>query len=357
MIAEATITLAWQEPVSAFLQNRAQDTLERELDDLEGEPLTIGDSGRQELKTIRSARRRLDRRLDLLAAELARRTREGAAVGRLEIDRIDLNAVVVDGTSGASLRKAPGHYRGTVLPGQAGSVGIAGHRTSYGAPFRHVDRLEAGDRIVLTMPYGRFTYRVQGSEIVPPGRSEAFQRVSYQRLVLSACHPLYSASERILVFARLESRRPLGAGAVDDEGAGRRMVFHADPEKRFRRQLRRLGDRDLAIGYRGKDVRELQRLLGVPRTGVFDALTAAAVTQFQRENGLPADGQAGRATKRKLARRPRPPSRPFTPPPVAPAPPPPPAGQPPPGAAPGQPPGQQPGPPPPEGPQPQPQPG
>jgi sortase A len=342
MIAEATITVTWQEPVSAFLQNRAQGTLERELDELDRAPLALPETGRRELSTIRDARQRLDRRLDLLAGELARKTGEGAAVGRLEIDRIDLNAVVVHGTSAPSLRKAPGHYRGTVLPGQRGSVGIAGHRTSYGAPFRHVDRLRAGDRLELTMPYGRFTYRVQGKKIVSPSQSDVFQRVSYQRLVLSACHPLYSASQRVLVFARLESRRPLGPGVVDDGGA-RRMVFHADPEKRYRRQLRRLGTRDMTIGMRGSDVRELQRLLGVPRTGVFDALTAAAVMQFQRENRLPADGQAGRATKRRLARRPRPPSRPFTPPAVAPAPPPPqgptgqPPGQVPPGAAPVQP--------------------
>jgi sortase A len=323
MIAEATITVAWQEPVSAFLQNRAQGTLERELDELDSKPLSLNEAGRQELKSIRGAKRRLDRRLDLLAGELARKAGEGAAVGRLEIDRIDLNAVVVNGTSDASLRKAPGHYRGTVMPGQRGSAGIAGHRTSYGAPFRRVDKLRVGDSIVVTMPYGRFSYRVQGKKIVSPGQSEAFQRVSYQRLVLSACHPLYSASQRILVFARLESRRPLGSGVDPDEQKARRMVFHADPEKRYRRQLRRLGKRDLALGMKGKDVRELQRLLGVPRTGTFDALTAAAVTAFQRENKLPADGQAGRATKRKLARRPRPPSRPFTPPAVAPAPPPP----------------------------------
>ena len=320
MIAEATITVTWQEPVSAFLQSRAQETLERDLEDLDTKPLSISDTGRQELRTIRSAKRRLDRRLDLLAGELARKAGEGGAVGRLEIDRIDLNAVVVHGTSDASLRKAPGHYAGTVMPGQLGSVGIAGHRTSYGAPFRHVDRLKQGDRIHLTMPYGRFTYRVQGQKIVSPEQSDVFQRVSYQRLVLSACHPLYSASQRILVFARLESRRPLGPGVVDEGDGQRRMVFHADPEKRYRRQLRRLGDRDLTLGMKGKDVRELQRLLGVPRTGTFDALTGAAVTAFQRENGLPADGQAGRATKRKLARRPRPPSRPFTPPDVAPQP-------------------------------------
>jgi sortase A len=342
MVTEALVTVAWQEPVSAFLQSRAQGTLERELDDLDRAPLSVDERERQELRGIRSAKRRLDRRLDLLAGKLARRTEEGAAVGRLEVGRIDLNVVLVNGTSGPSLRKAPGHYTGTVMPGQRGSVGIAGHRTSYGAPFRHVDKLKQGDRITVTMPYGRFTYRVQGHKIVSPEQSDVFQRVSYQRLVLSACHPLYSASQRILVFARLESRRPLGAGAVDEQDE-RGMVVHVDPRKRYLRQLRRLGKRDMTLGMKGRDVRELQRLLGVPRTGTFDQLTAYAVSEFQRQHGLPADGQAGRATKRLLARRPKPPSRPPTPPAVAPQPPTPeqreaagqpPAGQAPPGQAP-----------------------
>jgi LPXTG-site transpeptidase (sortase) family protein len=253
---------------------------------------------------------------------LARKTGEGKAVGRLEIDRIDLNAVVVQGVSDPSLRKAPGHYPNTVLPGQNGTMGIAGHRTSYGAPFRHIDNMKPGDRIVVTMPYGRFTYRVQGREIVPAGDSDAFQRVSYQRLVLSACHPLYSASKRILVYARLEDRRPLGPGAVDERTSGQKMVRHHDPRLRYRRQLRRMGKRELAPGTKGNDVKELQRLLGLPRSGNFDAATAAAVRGFQAEHGLPADGVAGAATKRLLARRPRPPTRPPTPPPVAPAPPP-----------------------------------
>jgi sortase A len=320
MFAEFAITVTWQEPVSAFLQHRAQDKLEGQLDKLDSKPLDVGDTGRLELKKIRSAKRRLDRRLDLLAAQVARGTHEGAALGRLEIRRIGMNAVVVQGTSPPSLRKAPGHYAGTVLPGQRGTVGVAGHRTSYGAPFRHVDRMKTGDRIVVTMPYGRFTYRVQGKKIVSPAQTDLFQRVSYQRLILSACHPLYSAAQRILVFARLESRRPLGAGAVD-ERKGNRMALHVDPRMRYERQLRRLGKRELTIGYKGRDVRELQRLLGLPQSGRFDATTAAAVKQFQQEHKLPADGQAGRATKRLLARRAHPPSRPPTPPAVAPQPP------------------------------------
>jgi sortase A len=320
LIAEATITLTWQEPLSAFLQSRAQESLERDLEAIERAPVDLDAQKRDELRKIRDGRKRLKRRLDLLATELAIKAEEGSAIGRLEIDRIDLNAVVVQGVGDASLRKAPGHYRNTFMPGQGGTMGIAGHRTSYGAPFRHIDKLKTGDRIVVTMPYARFTYRVQGHQIVSAGDSEAFRPVTYQRLVLSACHPLYSASQRILVFARLENRTPLGAGAVDEQ-QGEKMVRHVDPELRYRRQLRRLGRRELTFGTKGSDVKELQRLLGLPRSGDYDAITAFAVRQFQQEHKLPPDGVAGTTTKRLLARRPRPPSRPPTPPPVAPAPP------------------------------------
>ena len=99
----------------------------------------------------------------------------------------------------------PGHYPETPLPGARGTVAIAGHRTTYGAPFRRVDRLERGDPIELRMPYGRFTYRVERTRVVAPTATWVTRRVAYDRLVLTACHPLYSAAGRIVVFARLDS--------------------------------------------------------------------------------------------------------------------------------------------------------
>src|SRR5207244_9241718 len=94
----------------------------------------------------------------------------------------------------SSLELGPAHYGDTSLPGEPGTVGIAGHRTTYGAWFRHIDDLRRGDEIVLTMPYGRFTYVVQGHRIVPASGQHAFNGVGYDRLVLSACHPRFSAS-------------------------------------------------------------------------------------------------------------------------------------------------------------------
>ena len=112
--------------------------------------------------------------------------------------------MIVEGTGTGDLKRGPGHYPATPLPGAPGTVGIAGHRTTYGAPFRTIDKLDPGDRIVAEMPYGTFTYRVERTRIVPPTATEVVRRVKYDRLVLTACHPLYSAAQRIVVFAKLE---------------------------------------------------------------------------------------------------------------------------------------------------------
>jgi sortase A len=126
---------------------------------------------------------------------------------------IGVAEVFVEGTDTDDLRRGPGHYPATPLPGQRGTVAIAGHRTTYGAPFHDVDDLRRGDRVELDMPYGRFTYRVERTRIVPPTATEVTDRVAYDRLVLSACHPLYSAARRIVVFARLEKARARGPAA------------------------------------------------------------------------------------------------------------------------------------------------
>jgi sortase A len=109
----------------------------------------------------------------------------------------------VQGTDTGSLQKGPGHYPDTPFPGEGGTIGIAGHRTTYLAPFRHIDSMHRGDRITLEMPYGTFTYRMQRSEIVDPSDVQIVHKVGYERLVLTACHPLYSASQRYAIFARL----------------------------------------------------------------------------------------------------------------------------------------------------------
>jgi sortase A len=137
-----------------------------------------------------------------------RRPLEGDAIARIEIPAIGVSEYVVEGTDTSSLRKGPGHYPETPLPGDGGTSGIAGHRTTYGAPFREVDQLKRGDRIVLDMPDGHFVYRVERTKIVDDEDLSVLDDVGYDRLMLSACHPLYSAAQRVIVFAKLASRSP-----------------------------------------------------------------------------------------------------------------------------------------------------
>ncbi len=109
---------------------------------------------------------------------------------------------MVEGTDPGELRSGPGHYPGTALPGAGTTVAIAGHRTTYGAPFRRLDDLERGDVITVRMPYGRVVYRVERTRIVDPDATWVTRPAGREQLVLTACHPLYSAEQRIVVFAR-----------------------------------------------------------------------------------------------------------------------------------------------------------
>jgi sortase A len=204
LLTDAIVTLVWQEPVSAFYSKLEQGRLDDDLAKLENTEPTAAE--RKVLARLGT----LDRKLAYAARSLDRRTDEGRPLGRIRMPSIGVSSVVVAGTDGASLRRGPGHYPDTPLPGARGTVAIAGHRTTYGAPFRRLDRLDRGDRIEVRMPYGRFVYEVERERIVPPTATWVTQRVGYDRLVLSACHPLYSAAKRIVVFARLVDTKPRG---------------------------------------------------------------------------------------------------------------------------------------------------
>jgi sortase A len=205
LLADAVTTLVWQEPLSALYSKVEQGRLGDRLAQLEGTEPTATD------RKVLSRLGTLDRKLAFASRMLNRRTDDGQPLGRIRMRSIGVSSVVVAGTDGSSLRLGPGHYPGTPLPGARGTVAIAGHRTTYGAPFRRVDKLEPGDRIELAMPYGRFVYTVEQRRIVPPTATWVTQRVGYDRLVLSACHPLYSAAKRIVVFAKLVDTKPRNA--------------------------------------------------------------------------------------------------------------------------------------------------
>ena len=187
-LADAALTLAWQEPVSALRARGEQPRLRAELRAL---ALAMpSPSGAQRRAAIEAS-----------ARALRRRTRDGSAVARLHIPRIGLDAVVVRGTRPGDLKRAPGLLDAAALPGEPGTAAIAGHRTTYGAPFRHIDRLRRGDRLTVATPYGTFRYAVEGTRIVDPGDVRVLRTVGHSRLVLTACHPLFSAARRIVVYA------------------------------------------------------------------------------------------------------------------------------------------------------------
>ena len=208
LLADAGLTIIWQEPVSSALAWFNQGELEASLEQLE---LELDDGGlsaleRQALEDLETD----ELRIAYLARRLERQTDSGEAVGRLELPSIDKDFVVVHGSGTEALRKGPGLYDATRFPGVPGTSAIAGHRTTYGAPFNDIDSLEEGDRITVTMPYARFDYTIEKTEIVKPTATEVIDDVGYDRLVLSACHPLYSAAQRIVVFAKLERVTPRG---------------------------------------------------------------------------------------------------------------------------------------------------
>ncbi|MEN3283427.1 MAG: sortase [Solirubrobacteraceae bacterium] len=188
VLADVAVTMAWQEPVSALRGARAQHRLTGEL---------------RRVELAAPAAPSTSLRVRLAARAFARSRRDGDAVAELRIPRIGLRAVVVRGAAAGDLREGPGLLDGTPLPGEHGTTAIAGHRTTYGAPFRHLDALRPGDAIALRLPYGTFRYAVERTRIVDPGDLSVLRRVHHDRLVLSACHPLFSAARRIVVLARL----------------------------------------------------------------------------------------------------------------------------------------------------------
>jgi sortase A len=204
LVLDAAITLIWQEPVTAVIATIKRSEIDKQYLSFQTAPLTHTES--HALVKLPS----LQQRIAFLARREQHQVPTGDAIGHISIPKIGAGYTVVQGTDEASLEKGPGHYPGTGFPGLGQTVAIAGHRTTYLAPFRHLDALKPGDRIVLKMPYAVFTYAVQYRRIVLPTALWVTNNVGYERLVLSACNPLYSAAQRIIIFARLKSVTPLG---------------------------------------------------------------------------------------------------------------------------------------------------
>jgi len=185
VLAWAAIAVVWGDPVSALYTRHEQAGLSARLETVErdwdvGRPAHPASAPAAWQAAVLRFRRSLE---------------PGDPVGRIVIPRIGLDMVVVEGTGGAQLAKGPGHYdaataRATSLPGLGGVIAIAGH-------------LARGSTVTLVMPYGRFVYRVIAHRVVVPTDWSILRRRPFEELVLTACHPKYSASHRYVVFARL----------------------------------------------------------------------------------------------------------------------------------------------------------
>ena len=151
---------------------------------------------------------RLERQMaspDIAQSYRERKLKDGDALTRIKIPALGVDTVVVEGTSASALRAGAGHYPDTPLPCEDGNVGIAGHRTTYGKPFANVDRLKAGDEIILETPIGTCVYKVRGAPTIhsPRDWSVVTNDPSKSELTLTSCHPKGSAAKRIVVKADL----------------------------------------------------------------------------------------------------------------------------------------------------------
>ncbi len=150
---------------------------------------------------------------------------EGEPVGDIRIPVIGINQVVVEGTNTPDLRKGPGHYTGTPLPGQAGNASIAGHRTTYGHPFYNLDSVKVGDPIVLTTLQGIFVYDTTKSFVVSPSDTSVVDNVIANQLTLTTCNPRFSATTRLVVQATLAHTQ-----LFQNSGLPAQHSLHADPK-------------------------------------------------------------------------------------------------------------------------------
>jgi sortase A len=128
-----------------------------------------------------------------------------------------VDVAVVEGVDVADLRKGPGHYPTTVLPGEDGNAAVAGHRTTYGAPFNRLDELAPGDEIAVETVKGSFTYVVEGTRVVAPSDVSVVAATDDDRITLTTCNPKYSARERLVVTGRLRGDPVAPPPAAEEE--------------------------------------------------------------------------------------------------------------------------------------------
>jgi sortase A len=214
-LAWALVVWQWQDPITALYTTYQQHRLAESYDKsfstyrptLRISPSRAAAASASRAPNATRPRPAIDveseqRQIAVEAARYRRTLREGQPVGRLRIPRLGLSIIVVTGTDESSLEKGPGWYTGTKLPGEGQLIYIAGHRTTYLAPFADIDSMRFGDAVLLELPYGTFVYRVTGHVVVPADDVARLKSRGYEQIALQACHPRFFATHRYIVYAR-----------------------------------------------------------------------------------------------------------------------------------------------------------
>ena len=197
-LAWALLVWQWQDPITAlyttYQQHRLAASYNQTFDAYRAAEVPavnhIVDVGAEQRLIAREARR------------YRRALKDGQPVGRLKVARLGLSIIVVAGTNEGSLEKGPGWYTGTRLPGEGQLIYIAGHRTTYLAPFANIDSLRRDDAVKLELPYATFLYRVTGHVVVPSNDTDRLRSRGFEVVALQACHPRFFATHRYIAYAR-----------------------------------------------------------------------------------------------------------------------------------------------------------
>ncbi len=200
LLAWAVTVWQWQDPFTAVMHNRDQRSLARSFErELQRHvPVQVPAAATPAAPSAVDVRKTLARN----AARWRKGAKEGDAIGRLRIPRLDLSEIVVNGTATDTLKRGPGRYLGTAMPGEGELVYVAGHRTTYGAPFAHIDRLRKGDRVFFELPYGTLEYAITGHRIVEDTALWVLKSKGFEQLALQACHPRFFATHRYIAYAK-----------------------------------------------------------------------------------------------------------------------------------------------------------
>ncbi|MDP9260626.1 MAG: sortase [Actinomycetota bacterium] len=198
----ALLVWQWQDPFTALYTTWKQHQLASQYDK-RARSFTTTISG----PTVAAERRSIARE----AKQYRLSSKRGQVIGRLRVPRMGVNMLLVNGTDHDTLKKGPGRDARTFMPGEDRLVYIAGHRTTYLAPFSHIDRLRSGDRVTIEVPYGTFIYAVTRHRIVKSTDLSVLRSPRHELVELQACHPRFFASHRYIAYAKLLRVEPRGA--------------------------------------------------------------------------------------------------------------------------------------------------